>query len=616
MGFSKRLSVNLGFVEFLDYFGCFSTPKLRGNIDNVYNPSHFGSKIGSKEPKNRLKLISQAVSKIGLAFFLACIATAQASEENTKLQSLFLMQQNKIEESIDRYRQYTSMTGAHDFEMLQQMGLTLLLKGIQNEDHQTFLMSLFGAGLSGSTHALGILEHGINHPDPQTQLMALHFIAKIDDDRTDDLLNRAMNSDYLSTRMEAAFYLAQRKHPHAVGQIEGLMFRLPPMFKPFFPSLFALIGTNDATASLKRLIEDPDPQVRVESILQVAHLGRDDFLPLLRKRLSHSNVAELEATAYSMGALKDSASIPKLKRLAITSADSVRIASALALAELGERSLLSQIEELAKKKNLFAISALGQVTGCEETLAELLRSPDLQVRLNACIALLQRKDPRCLPVLTEILVLDSRDLAFQPFNSIGRTITGFKGIPSAELRAKDPTIDLSYSLAIREHMLRESIHLPEESFLQLARHLFNKQQNDLVPSLITLLENLQTDGAKNLLKNGTSRVTSPLIRDYCHLALYRLKEEGPYEEYMTRWIMQQKDAELIRLRPILPWKFRMDEADYTLTPEETSKLLIDAFFSVASRRSEQSVAFMLEAIQHGNPINRYALMGLLMRATE
>ncbi|HEX2582725.1 MAG TPA: hypothetical protein VHL30_01265, partial [Chlamydiales bacterium] len=426
----------------------------------------------------------------------------------------------------------------------------------------------------------------------------------------------AMSSDYLSTRMEAAFYLALRKHPHAVGQIEGLMFRLPPMFKPFFPSLFALIGTNDATAALKRLIEDSDPQVRVESILQVAHLGRDDFLPLLRKRLSYSHVAELEATVFSIGALKDSSSIPKLKRLAAISADSVRIATSLALAELGERSSFSQIEELAKKKNLFAIAALGRVSGYEEVLADLVQSSDLQVRINASIALLQRKDPRCLPVLSEILVADSRDLAFQPFNSVGRTITVFKGIPSAELRAKDPTIDLSFSLAIREHILRESIHLPEESFLHLARHLFNRQQNDLIPTLIALLENLQTDGAKDLLKNGTSRVTSPLIRDYCHLSLYRLKEEGPHEEYMTRWIMQQKDAELIRLRPILPWKFRMEQSDYALSPEETSKLLIDAFFSIASRRSEQSVAFMLEAIQHGNPINRYALMGLLMRATE
>jgi len=551
-----------------------------------------------------------------LCILVLPFAGMEAAPLDLKLQSLFLMQQNKIEESIQKYKEYTKVTGQQDFEMLQQMGLTLLQKGIQSQDPQTFLMTLFGAGLCGSTRALEILEHGIEHPDPQTQLLALHFIAKIEDDRADELLGRAMSSDYLSTRMEAAFYLSVRKHPHAVGQIEGLMFRLPPMFKPFFPSLFALIGTNDATSALKRLIEDSDANVRIESILQVAHLGRDDFLPLLRKRLSYSHIAELEAVSFAIGALKDSSSLAKLKKLANSPADNVKIAAALSLAMLGDRTHLLAIEELAKKKNLFAIIALGQIDGFETTLAELTKSPELQVRINASIALLQRRDERSLPTLLEILIEDGRDLAFQPFPSVGRTLTVFKAVPLAELKAKDPSVNFTYSLAIREHLLREAIHLPEKSFLSLVSALFNRGQNDLVPCSIALLENLQTSGAKKVLQEGSTKRTAPLIRDYCHLALYRLKEEGPYEEYINRWVTQQRGAQLIRLRPILPWKMRMEQSDYTLTPEETSKLLIDAFFSIASRRNEKSISFLLDAIELGNPQNRYALMGLLMRATE
>lgn len=552
--------------------------------------------------------------QIGLV--LAFPLLAAASGADTKLQALFLMQQNRIEESLERYKQYTEMTGRHDFEMLQQMGLTLLQRGIQSEDHQTFLITLFGAGLSGSSGALEILERGISHPDPQTQLLALHFIAKIEDDRTDEILNRAMSSDYLSTRMEAAFFLSIRKHPHAVGQIEGLMFRLPPVYKPFFPSLFALIGNHDATQALRRLIEDPDLNVRIESILQVARLGRDDFLPLLRKRLSHSHIAELEATLFAIAALKDSASIPKIKRHTISTVDTVRLAAALAMLHLGDRSCVPHIEELAKKKNVFAIAALGSIQGSEDLLAELAQSGDIQVRTNAAVALLQRRDSRCLPILMEILFDDARNLAFQPYGSIGRSLSALKAVPSAELRVKDPTIDLSYSLAIREHLLRESIHLPETDFLHLSRLLLHRQQNDLVPTLIALLESLQTDGAKLVLREGSTKLNSPLIREYCHLALYRLKEEGPHEDYISRWVMQQKEAELIRIRPILPWKFRMEQEDYALSPEETSKLLIDSFLSIASRRDEKSIAFLLEAIQHGNPLNRYALMGLLMKATE
>jgi hypothetical protein len=187
---------------------------------------------------------------------------------------------------------------------------------------------------------------------------------------------------------------------------------------------------------------------------------------------------------------------------------------------------------------------------------------------------------------------------------------------SAEQRAKDPTLNLSYSLAMREHLLRESIHLPEEHFLKIARTIFNRQQNDLVPTLIGLLENLETDTAIAVLKEGAAKVSSPLIRDYCHLALFRLKQEGAHEDYIYHWVMNQKSADLIQLKSLLPWKYRMEQPDYTLTAEETSRLLVDAFMTIASRRDEKSISFLLEAIQLGNPQNRYALMGLLMKATE
>lgn len=542
--------------------------------------------------------------------FAASFLFARQEEKH----ALYLMQQNQIHDALQKYRDHAKITGAHDFETLQQMGLILLQKGVHSEDPQVFLMTLFGAGISGSARSLEILEKGLEHPDPQIQLLSLHYISQIEDDYSDELLNRAMSSDFLSTRMEAAFAMALRKHPNAVGQIEGLMFRLPPAFKPYFPSLFALLGTSDATVSLKRLIEDADPQVRVESILNVARLGRDDFLPLLRKRLTHSHIAELEATIFAIGGLKDSASTKRLLKLANSPTESIRLAASLALFQMGDRTHVPTIEEMAKKKNLFAIASLGIISGSEPLLVEFLNSSDLQIRINAAIALLQLHDPKCLSVLKEILIPDARDLAFHPYPSIGRTQIAFKAVPSAELRSKDPMVDLSYSIVLREHFLREAIHLPENHFLSLADTLFEQQQNDLVPTLITLLENLRTPDAIALLKKGTKKITSPLIRDYCHLALYRLKEES--DEYINHWVMHQKDADLIRLRPLLPWKYRLEQSDYTLTPEEKSRLLIDAFLSIANRRDEKSISFLLEAIQHGNPQNRYALMGLLMRATE
>ena len=59
----KRLLTNLAFVEFLDYFGRFSTKKSGFISTKVYGPRIFGSKIGLKEPKNRLKPNPLTVSK-------------------------------------------------------------------------------------------------------------------------------------------------------------------------------------------------------------------------------------------------------------------------------------------------------------------------------------------------------------------------------------------------------------------------------------------------------------------------------------------------------------------------------------------------------------------------
>src|SRR5438105_12019614 len=268
------------------------------------------------------------------------------------------MQQNQFEESIEKYCDFAKTAKKHDFEILREMGLLFLQNGSESAENQTTMMTLFGAGLCGSTHALKILERGMESDDPQMQLLALHFIAEIDDDHAVEILSRAMSSDFLAIRMEAALCLAQKKHPLVVGQIEGLMYRLPPLVRPYFPSLFAICGTNDATCVLKRLIEDSDLQTRVQSILQVAKLGRDDFLPTIRKRLTHTQVSEVEAEAFAVGVLKDNTSIPKLKRLAKSTIDSVQLAAAISLIQLGDPSEKEKIITLAKKGNFFAIAAL------------------------------------------------------------------------------------------------------------------------------------------------------------------------------------------------------------------------------------------------------------------
>ena len=425
-----------------------------------------------------------------------------------------------------------------------------------------------------------------------------------------------MSSEFLSTRMEVLSQMVSKKHPHTVGHIEALMNRLPPFLKPYFPPFFAIMGTSEAISVLKKLLYDSDPITRVSAILSAAQYGRDDILPWIRKKINLHNIMEQEACALAFSIFKDTSCIRTLEALAYSPIDTVRLSAYKALYSLGQTTFTDEIMQMATEKNLFATSSLGNIEGSEDLLINLMNSDDVNVRVNATISLLKKRDPRSLQGLREILIRDIRDFSFQPFNSVGHAHMAWKVISSATQREKDPMIDLSISLTMKEEVLKETLELPEADFLDVAQMIFESKQNDLVPLLITLLENLRTDGAISLLKDQAVKMGSPLIRNYANLSLYKLKEEGPYEEHIHEWILSQNQADLIRLRPLLPLKNRMEKNEYVLSPEERSKLLINTYSAIASRQDEKSIDLVLEAIKKGNPKNRYALAGLLIHAIE
>lgn len=592
--------------------------KARSFLENPHKKYFFMiiSYLLYRQISSILYIVSVMVRALfSFCLFVFSIFCKEAFEE-MKHHALYLMQQNKVEESLEKYCEYAAAKGKHDFETLRQIGFFLLEKGSQSTDNQEFMMSLLGAGLSGSSSALDVLERGIFHPDPKIQLISLHYLAKMEDDRIEEVLSRAMSSDFLAIRMEAALYMAERKSPHAIGQIEGLMYRLPPSFKPYFPSFFAILGTKDATLTLKRLIEDPDPQTRIETILHVARMKRDDFLPTLRRKLSHAHIAELEASAFAVGALSDMKSLKKLQKLIDSPTDFIRLAAGLSLIQLGDRNGVEKIFELARKQNLFAIFALGKVPQSEELLYSLLSSKDLQVRLNAALALLEKKDPRAKDVLLEILLDDPRELCFQPFLSVGRSLSAMKAISSSELKGKNQTPDPGYSLAFREKILKDTLHLPEESFLEITGRLFDHQQSDLIPTAAFLLETLGSEKALCFLEERAKKSSNPLIKGFCNLALFRSSKKPEFEEKVIQGIVAVENASLIQLQSPLPWKVRIHEKEFFLTPEEKSRLLIESFLCLASCKEEKNISLLLDVLLKGHPQNRFALIGLLMKATE
>lgn len=543
----------------------------------------------------------------------------QPEQGINKLHILYLMQGKEIDRSIALYKQYQEFLGRHDFEILQQMALILLDQGTKSVDPEQQLISIYGSQIAGISASIDILESAILSPHPQTQMAAIQCLSHLQDDRSEELLTKAMASDFLFTRMEAAQQLAVRKSRSAVGQIEALMYRIPPQMRFFFPQFFALIGTSDAISVLKQMMDESFHMTRIEAILSAARFGRDDLLPAIRARITHPFVAEQEACAAALGMLKDSASLEALKRLSASPSSNVQLAALSSLYQLGDASAKQQILALAHAENPFAICVCGHLEGSEDELARLARHANIQVRFNATVALLQRRDPRCLFPLKEFLLRDVRDLGYQPQFSVGNALMAWKVIPSAIQHQKADGYDLlTLTLNVREHLLRLCIDLPEPIFLNLAREIFDSRQTELIPLLVSLLENVQTEDALQLLQDRAQTAGAPLMRAYCTLSLFRLKQPGPYAQAILSWIDSKKQTEMIRFRPMLPWNVRISEkaSAFELTPDENSRLLIECYQTFAQKHDEKSIDIILEGLSNGHIKNRSVLAGLLIQALQ
>ncbi len=450
-----------------------------------------------------------------------------AEEGPQSRQILYLVQTGHLKQALDLYKQQCQQAGQHNIELLQNIGLMIIDQGWRSSDLETQVMALFGAGISTHDRAMYVLESGLRHPSPQIQLIALNLISKYPHDRADEALNIALSSNELIIRFEALSHLSEKKHPKAFGQIEALMGKVDKKVHCLFPPLFAKLGDPASLAALKRLLSHPDEDVRLAAIISCAKYGRDDLLPQVRILATHHEIPQQEACATALGLLKDGSSIPQLKKLAKSSVPTVRTAALLALYRLGQREAKDSLEALAKTENLFAISSLSDISGSEECLKQLLQSPQINTRINAAIALLKRKDPLSLKHIQQLLINGSSDLSLQKTTSPGKGLTAFKIIPSARQNLESDSLAYEMSLNLKEGLLEFSLELPERDFLALAETLLLCQQNELLPTLVELLCHLQTPEAVALLKKYQQKAGAPLIRNYCNLALCKLKEKRP-----------------------------------------------------------------------------------------
>ena len=549
--------------------------------------------------------------------FSVCTTTAEEpSDEALKSRILYLLKTGKEIAALDLYQDYYKQKKRHDSDLLEQIAMILIEQGFNSDTPEAQILSIYGAGISNNEQMLDILKAGILSKQPEVQLICLNFLSRFHHDDADVALRRAMNSEYLLIRLEAGFHLCEQKSPAIVGQIESLMNKVDEALHPLFPQFFALIGTKDAIKTLSRLLNNRHEKVRVQAIISAAKVNRDDLAPIIRKLASQSSVLQQEAAAYAFYKMKDEVSIPRLETLAKSNAESVKLSALKALYHLGQKTRLSEIEAFARELNLYAIYMLSEIPESEPLLLILKEHEQLNVRINANLALLKLKNPKAMPGIMEILIRDHRDLAYLENQSMAGTLKYLKATPSASQNLKNNEMYREISLSMREEILSEAAHLPESDFLNIAKILFDTHQNELIPRLVFLLENLQTKETIVLLKQYSQKAGAPLIRNYCNLALFRLKETGPYRENLEKFIFQEYKTDLIQFRPFLSFEMRSRESHYQLTPRDTSRLLIDSFEALTLMQDEQGINILLQAIQHGNSKNKYALAGLLMHAAR
>lgn len=530
---------------------------------------------------------------------------------------LFLMHTGDTAKALKAYQDYVEQNGSHDFELIERIGLIILDQGYRTRDPETLLLTLFGAGISLNEKALYILEEGLTSSQPELQLIALNFLSKYRNDHADEVIHKAMASNYLIVRLEAAFSMAKRKDPKTAAQTEALMAKVDEDMWSVFPQIYAASGDTQSIKMLRKMLAHSKEEIRVEAILGAAENGRDDLLPVIRRLATHHEPAQQEACAAALGILRDENSLSKLEQLSKSTNATIKLAAYKALYNLGRKEIRQAVEAMAKKNDLFAIALLGEMPGSEEVLANLIKNSSPQVIANAAIALLELGDSRCLPLIAEMLMKDARDLSILKVSSPGKSLTAWKVVPSSQQNFKDNPMALEVSLHAKETLLMLAIDLPENDFIRLASAIFDAQQNDLIPTLVEVLENHPTPGVIALLKKQQQKVGAPLIRNYCNLALYKLKEPGPYADNLRAWVTQQKNIDLIQFRPLIPWSMgEEEETTYNLTAQETSRLLVQAFEAYVSTQDDKGIDMLISVIKNGNPKNKYALIGLLMRAIQ
>ncbi|NGX30710.1 MAG: hypothetical protein K940chlam8_00059 [Chlamydiae bacterium] len=521
----------------------------------------------------------------------------------------FCAKTHEFKKALDVYSEsYTE----HNPHLLIRLAKSLLEEGLHHDDVNIQLLSVFAAQIAGFEKAASLLQKALLSSFPQVQLAALHALGSFDSEEAIETIKKAFLSNYFLVRIEACYILAQKKRLESLEQIESLFHKSPKELKPYFCKLFAFLGTQSSLKYLKSALVSNKTPMRLQAILQSALFERREMIPFIKQILTHPNFKEQECAIFALSYLKDEGAINTFKSLLHSPFENVRLAASFALYQLGIEAT-SPIFHLAKQDNTFALQLLGKIEHSNALLLEKLHSKNVQVRFNAFLALLEKKEVECLTFVKQFLLQEEYNFGFYPTFSPGGSMQSINVCQVDTKFLQNPQLQ-EVSFQTKLYILTKLFEYPEEAFLPIAKTLLNSNETSLIPVVVAMLETLKSEKAIQLLKKQATKIGAPFVRIYCVLALFKLKEKGPYFDTLKTWLEKHLIQDFIQLKPqeqTLPF-----EQKYELTVEETSQLLIEATLTIAQHDQKGALDLLLNALGKTKEENRYALAGLLMKALE
>ena len=562
---------------------------------------------------------SQKLSKADSELYKNTMLKISENNNNKLLDvdlALYSAQPKDLRASLSLYKEMNRINGYHDFDYLKEWALKLLSDPLIEQDPEAMLLSIFAASIAKNELLIPLLEKGLQSVYPQIQLATLHTLAEFCDDEADKLIVMAASSNYLDVCMQALQILCQKQHPKAFEQIESLSNKLPAEFKSFFPPLYASLNSVEGNKALKKFLHHSDEKVRLSAINAAAQYKKEMFLSDLRVLAKQHSILCQEAAAHALGSFQDESNVDVLQDLLNSPSENVILASAVSLYKLGRRDYVQLIEKSALDGNIFAITALKDCQCNINILEELLYCPNDQIRLNAALALIRHKRPLCLSEIKQVLISNNPNYTLVSLSSPGGALNAYKWTTS--LSKSDQLFPMlkEQSLHLKKQILSECIELEEETFVQLATQIVESNQKELVSDVIELIGHLKTTNTLDLLKNWQQKMGSPYVRAWSNLALFHFDHQGPWKNNLLSCVKSQKNHNIIQIRPLISWIHKKQDTHFDLSAEETSNLLIQSYFSIAQKQDEDGLLVLLDHLSNFESKNKYALAGILMKASE